>query len=295
MSKKLNRIKSALIIVVFVALFFSCDSKYNDLLNPSKSGSNHNSHSGGGDSGTSSSSSSTSTGGNNYKVDGSLKATVLTQANKITITWNAVSGVTGYALYKYISKTDANPVRITVASNSYEDTTCTAGAPYFYKVACIKDTDEYPKTDYFAFGICYTSIDYYESYNDDISNIINNPTDLFDPGNPPVIYSVSDGAGNTIRDTDWYKYNGPQTTVFARITLPADTAFDDGELTFKWYYNGSYSGAAQPIVKGITNEFSFSDFGGAAGDIDLYCEITISTPAGVNKIGSYQMDISTSF
>ncbi len=230
-----------------------------------------------------------------YMIGGLLNASVLTYNNKIALSWNAVNGVTGYAVYRYFSKTDTDPVRLTTSANNFDDISCLTGVPYFYKVACIVNEREYLKNDYFAFGLYYTNVDYYEPDNNDISNMIDDTTTIFDEENPPVIYSVTDGLGNTLEDIDFYKYRGPVQMVFVYITLPSGTPFNDGELTFRWYFNGSYYGSAEPINTGTVNMFSFDDFGVTSGTVDLYCEVIINTASGINKVGSYNMEITTGF
>jgi len=63
-----------------------------------------------------------------------LTATVQSQ-NSIRISWNAVSGATGYNVYRSTSATVNYTNIITTASTSYTDTGLTTGTAYYYKVS----------------------------------------------------------------------------------------------------------------------------------------------------------------
>jgi hypothetical protein len=176
-------------------------------------------------------------------------------------------------------------------TNSFDDISCSEGAPYFYKVACMVGDRKYIKNNYFTFGIRYSYIDYFEPRNNDIADMTNDISSEFNDNDPLVIYSVSDGLGNIIKDVDFYKYRGPaDRTVYASITLPNVTPLD-GKLTFRWYYNGKYK-EASTVYKDRTYTFSF-DPDTTTGTMDLYCEIIINSSPGVNLIGTYNLEIGT--
>jgi hypothetical protein len=56
-------------------------------------------------------------------------------SNSITISWNPVSGATGYYVYRSLTYSGTYTLRGTVTTTSYTDTGLSAGTTYYYKVA----------------------------------------------------------------------------------------------------------------------------------------------------------------
>jgi len=61
--------------------------------------------------------------------------------NSIKISWNAVSGVSGYAVYRYNSSTKKYERIKTTTSTTYTNTSLTTGTTYSYKVLAYKTVD----------------------------------------------------------------------------------------------------------------------------------------------------------
>jgi fibronectin type 3 domain-containing protein len=59
-------------------------------------------------------------------------------SDKVTVTWDAVSGATGgYVVYRSTSVLVKGPQIATSVTNSYDDETAVAGTPYFYRIRAL--------------------------------------------------------------------------------------------------------------------------------------------------------------
>ena len=79
--------------------------------------------------------------GESVPVPQNVSATQGTDHSKITITWNAVTGATGYKLYRaYTAGGSAQLINGSLTTTNYDDTAISVGTHYFYKVVAVKGT-----------------------------------------------------------------------------------------------------------------------------------------------------------
>jgi fibronectin type 3 domain-containing protein len=62
--------------------------------------------------------------------------------SSIQVSWNAVSGATGYKVYRASSSAGSYTFRADVYSTSYTDSGLSEGTTYYYKVSSVKDSQE---------------------------------------------------------------------------------------------------------------------------------------------------------
>jgi len=219
-----------------------------------------------------------------------LKASVFEINGKIRVSWNVVTGADSYKIYRYLSKVDNLPSNFATNSNFYEDTTVTPDTPYFYKVSVIKDGKEYTKSD-FVFGACGNSVDLYEPSNNDISNLASDATTVFSPLDPPLAYCFLDGDNGVVKDIDWYKYSGANSAFRVIVTLPDNSTFDNGDLMFKYRYNGKdISITSLNKGKNIIN-FPTTEYLPGATTVDVYFQIYLKDNLYKNAVTSYTVSI----
>jgi len=226
-----------------------------------------------------------------------LKASIFEFNNKIQISWELVSGVSSYKIYRYSSKKIDELLDASFSSNSnfYEDTNANANVPYFYRVSCIKDGREYAKSE-LVFGSYSSTIDSYEP-NNTFSTVENlNSSSIFVDNQKPIVYSIKDGSG-IITDEDWYKYKGLPLMIFVDVELNSLTKFNNGDVKIVFYYNGQYT-TPQNILKGQINKFSFSNYGVVQNEVSVYFKIFVDNSVvskDQNFIETYKVSLSNSF
>lgn len=138
-----------------------------------------------------------------------IKASVLTYANEIRLTWNPVRGAESYKIYRYNFKSDANSAAdFSSANTSFTDSNPGNDKAHYYKVSWVKGGTEYGQSGSWAFGITTSVADVYEPNNsiDDIPE--NAGSVIFDPNQQYSIYSREDGLDGRYRDEDYYIYRG---------------------------------------------------------------------------------------
>lgn len=201
-----------------------------------------------------------------------------------------------YKIYRYRAKNLPPEVIYTVTTNTYLDQSADPDGPEkdtpcFYKVTWEKTQTEYGTNVSHVFGIFGDTIDYGEPNND-----LSTAKELTS-GAPAVtakLFSFSDGCDGVAADVDWYLYHGPATyEMIATVTIPADTPFSGDEVRFSWYFDGTQY--PENILDTGENIQTFGDFGGAAGDIDLYCKIYAVVDSTLSKNGTYSISISDEF
>ena len=236
-------------------------------------------------------------------------AAVLTDTDKIELSWDSHPEAQSYRVYRMAKAPDAGGVPSQVASIaatsgnsiSWYDVPASAGEEplsstiYYYLVTWVRDGTEYGMDDGFYRPGAYSrvGVDRYEP-NDDWTSLSADDS-LFYAAQPPIIYEIGDGYGNVVRDADWYRHETPAGQACkVLVTLPADTPFQDGELTLRFYSEGTLF-AEQPIYRGSegTNEFWFSPTV-SSGSQAVFFSVRTKLATQRNVIGTYSVKIDTS-
>lgn len=240
-----------------------------------------------------------------------LRASIFAQSDGIPLTWDEVSGAVSYNVYR---STKSNPtaaelecvctgivptpgeVTWTDVANG-EGGKPAASTLYYYLVTWVKNGTEFGKADGLFFpGAYYASIDHYEP-NEEWASLLGKATSLFFASQAPFIYEINDGHGNVVQDKDWYVYNAEPGVQFAvRITLPPDTPFDDDELLFRFYYAGALQ-LEQGVKRGASgiNEYTYAPPPGTSSKVPVYFGVRTGLKTNRNVIGSYTVEIVSSF
>ncbi|MBI3986357.1 MAG: PQQ-binding-like beta-propeller repeat protein, partial [Lentisphaerae bacterium] len=157
-------------------------------------------------------------------------------AGRVMVSWTALSGATGYEIWRSTSNDSGSASRIgTTAGTSYEDTTASAGVPYFYWV---KATNAAGASGFSASDSGYAM-----------------PL----PGTPTGV-SASDGAYSDRIHVVWsavsnasgyevWRHTANDTTAAGKLADTAETVFDDttamvGPIYFYWVKATNASGAS---------------------------------------------------
>lgn len=237
------------------------------------------------------------------------KASLFTVAGTIHLQWQAHPEAQSYKVYRYPNGNDGSntPVMIkdalsaSAGTMTWDDVSVSGGdpkvnQPYYYLVTWVKDSVEYGTSDmggYYTMGANSTQTDLYEPANEDWSFLPADAT-LFNSLQPPLVYSFADGNGGQVNDTDWYKaITDAANATVVTVNIPNDTAYQNGELEFKFRYNNT-DYAAQGLVKG-DNTFIFSTYApGASGNQTVYFNIQPHLFSPRNVVSPYTVTVSSS-
>ena len=77
-----------------------------------------------------------------YRIAPPVVTNAIPEVNAVTVTWNSVSGVESYNIYRH---TDGNWIKIATVENSavsYKDTNVKSGVKYYYTVTAVKNNTE---------------------------------------------------------------------------------------------------------------------------------------------------------
>lgn len=233
-------------------------------------------------------------------VDGdieNLKVTVLDATDDINLTWQVNDDADSYNIYRYLSKTDSNPVSFTSSHNEYFDTSALYDTPYFYKVACVSGGIERGYSE-MVFGLYRSEKDEFEPNNlfSEIEQTAASVPIINQTFNA-MIYSCPDGTGSVESDVDWYKYHGPVKSIFIDVDI-SSSDLNDGDLKIIFYFEGNYKNEEDILIG--SNEFSFegADYDGASGDADVYFKIFVdesSVDKSKNILETYSIQLRDSF
>jgi hypothetical protein len=237
-------------------------------------------------------------------------ASCFSRSDGIRVQWESNPDADGYRVYRYENQIDSltPPVLVQDAipqasgTLQWDDTVTGSANPpsaltvYYYLIAWTRAGVEYGRSGTYANGAYSAEIDRYEPNNSRTD--LSGGTSVFSVSQPPLTYVISDGYGGTTNDADWYSVEtdaGKAFSVF--VTLPSDTAFESGDLTFRFYYNGVWypTSAPEPLYRGLkgTNEFVFSSFPpGVTGVQTIYFAIAPKPGITRNVIGTYGVEIN---
>lgn len=235
-------------------------------------------------------------------------ASILSEIGRIRLRWEAHPEADSYRVYRYENQVDPSVDPVLVASGlaasalPYWDDASTSPSnaptplvPYQYLVTWVRDGHEYGlEGGGYALGVYSSSADRYEP--NDNSGEISDDSSVFDPAQPPFIYSFADASGDQVRDADWYLWNAPAGESFiVRVTLPPGGGVPSGSLVFRFYAGGVfYPAVGQEIAEG-TNEFRFTNFpAGATGTVPVYFVVETKPNLTTNVFGTYGVEIVTS-
>jgi hypothetical protein len=220
-----------------------------------------------------------------------LKASRLEYTDRIDVSWSAYEGANGYVVYRHDPACSIPSIIGQPEGCEFVDTTGDMNTAYFYQVSWMEKNTEKGTGGPKALGLYSDQKDFYEP-NDDFEEIEpQSGTSVFNPGQPPLMYSFGDPGGNIYADTDWYKYYGPALPVKVTITLPEASLFENGELEFSFFYNNT-STPSLDIYRG-TSQFLFDNFGSVQGDVGVYFKIFPSVASTRQVMGTYTVEIRT--
>jgi hypothetical protein len=222
-----------------------------------------------------------------------LKASRLEYTNRVVITWTPYAGASGYVVYRFTPTAPSPTIIGKPAACEWIDNAVDPDSPYFYQVSWMESTTEKGTGGPIVLGIYSHIKDYYEPNNDYKDIDPQTVTSVFDPLQPPLIYSFGDTKGNIYTDTDWYKYVGPALPVTVTVTIPADSQFNDGELLLSFFYNNTLFPSAS-LHRG-SNPKTFDNFGTATGNVSVYLKISPSVPSSRQVMGTYTVSIANGF
>lgn len=210
-----------------------------------------------------------------------LESSVLLYKDGIRLSWDRVEGAEHYRLYRYSLKSDPNPAVVELKSNSYSDSAIPEGeleqgVAYFYRVSSVKSGIESHLSSFSA-GLFGENVDSYEisgshNSNDHYQNITGQTAStLFKADSPPLIYSIPDGTGGVVTDSDWYKYRGEPRLLSINVKLQSGTGLKNGKLKIKFLYNGSFT-EPETIKDGIIpGNYLFNSYGkNPPATVDVY-------------------------